>query len=200
MNETVKQGKYFIGDPISVLPEKYSIGIWGNEYNYLNGKFNINGFDMVIHTTHNGDGIYKDTRERSYKTDSGTIGLIHTDLLKSDLNIKNGYVFDFTSSVNFIYDAGLIYIKSDKKFISIDTRNMEEYDSDYETHYENENGEPITKTITGDSDDDLIDEYHNDDSDSDNDSEKETETENKNISVSENIPITRLTRSFFKKR
>lgn len=164
MNEIIKhKGKYYIGDPILALPDKYYIGIWGNEYSYQNGKFNINGFDMIIHSTHNGDGIYKDTRDRLYKIDSGTIGIIPIELL-DESNFQNNqysHIFEFTENINFIYDAGLIYIKSGKKFISIDTRNMDEYNSDFENHCENDNGEPITLTIEDDSDDDFIEECNN---------------------------------------
>jgi hypothetical protein len=193
MNETVTQGKYYIGDPISVLPDKYSIGIWGNEYDYQNGKFNINGFEMIVHRTHSGDGVYKDTRDRIYKISSGTIGLIPIELLSEQyISGKGCHIFEFLDNINFIYDAGLIYIKSGKKFISIDTRNMEEYDSDYETHYENENGEPITKTIQGDSDDDLIEEC---DTKSESDNEDLEEDPN---NMFEPKPIQH--QSFFKKR
>lgn len=174
MNETIKAGKYYLGDPVQALPEKYSIGIWGNEYGYSSGKINISGFDMVVHNTHNGDGIYKDTRDRTYKITSGTIGLIPIDLLPYEINTLYGHIFEFNQNVSFIYDAGIIYIKSGKKYISIDTRNMDEYDSEYEVHYENENGEPITQTITGDSDDDMIDDCDNDnDYDTDKDDSNE---------------------------
>jgi len=173
MNETVKAGKYYLGDPVEALPEKYSIGIWGNEYGYRSGKINISGFDMVVHNTHNGDGIYKDTRERTYKVTSGTIGLVPIELLPYEINNLHGHLYEFNEKVNFIYDAGVFYIKSGNKYISIDTRDMNEYDSDHEVHYENENGEPITKTIAGDSDDDMIDECDNGEYDTDNDDSNE---------------------------
>lgn len=197
MNETVsKPGKYFIGDPSSVLFDKYYTGIWGDQYGYSCGKFNINGFDMIIHHTHYGDGVYNDTQNRQYYIDSGAIGLIPFELFKDnpDVVLKDGHIFEFIDSINFIYDAGIIYIKSGKKFISIDTRNLDEYDSDYEAHCENENGEPITKTIQGDSDDDLIKEC---------DAKSESDNEESDININLNnifepSPIRR--QSFFKKK
>jgi len=82
------------------------------------------------------------------------------ELLKENVDPKPhyGHTFEFTEDINFIYDAGLVYIKSGNKYISIDTRNMDEYDSENEEHCENDNGESITKTIAGDLDDDLIEE------------------------------------------
>ncbi len=160
MNEVAIKGKYFIGDPFYALSDKYYTGIWGNEYGYESCKFNINGFDVIIHSTHYGDGEYKDTRDRIYIIKSGAIGLIPIELLKENVDPKPhyGHTFEFTEDINFIYDAGLVYIKSGNKYISIDTRNMDEYDSEYEEHCENDNGEPITKTIASDLDDDLIEE------------------------------------------
>lgn len=197
MNETIKQvGKYYIGDPSYVLPDKYYTGIWGNEYGYENGKLNINGYDIIIHSTHYGDGDYKDTRDRIYTVDCGAIGLIPIELYKDNIDAqpKHGHIFEFTEEINFIYDAGLIYIRSGKKFISIDTRNMDEYDSENEKHCENENGEPITATIAGDSDDDLIEEC---DAKSDSDNEEPDANTNPN-NMFEPSPIRR--QSFFKKK
>jgi hypothetical protein len=140
-----------------------------NIYHCNNGKFNINGTDFVVHSTHYGDGIYKDTKNREYIVNGGVIGLVNIELIE-DINLcnKNGYIYNFEYPVNFIYDAGLYIIKSKKKYIQIDTRNLEEYDSDKEDSFFNEDGEHIVKTIYNDSDNDSIyDENENyfDDSD-----------------------------------
>jgi hypothetical protein len=187
MNETLPSGKYFIGDPLDVLHTKIYIGIWGNVYNYENGKFNIFGHDIIFHTTHSGDGFFKDSRDRTYKIDSGVIGIINLELIEDNLKCKNGHIFEFNNNVNFIYDAGQIYIKSGKKYININTRNEDEYDSEYEEHCLNDYGEPISKTICGDSDDDYIEE---EDFDLESDDEKE---EYKTIEKNESF-------QFFKKK
>ena len=157
MNEFLAAGKYYLGDPCNVLHEKIFIGIYGNEYNYANGKFNINGTDFAVHNTHNGDGIFKDTKNRSYNIHTGLIALINLSII-DDLELckKNGHVFEFKQRINFIYDAGLFYIKSGKKYIHIDTINKEEYNSDMEEHCHNEDGDYISKTLLGDLDDDFI--------------------------------------------
>jgi hypothetical protein len=219
MNETLPFGKYFIGDPSSVLHTKIYIGIWGNVYNYENGKFNIFGHDIIFHSTHSGDGTFKDTRDRQYSIESGVISLINMELIEdigkcknghvfnskscknghvfNSKSCKNGHVFNFTSDVNFIYDAGMIYIKSGKKYITINTRKEDgsDYDSECDElqneHCLNEDGEPITKTLCGDSDDDFIEEE-----DLDLDSDDEIVEKSEDIS----LETKRELFQFFKKR
>jgi hypothetical protein len=172
MNEILIPGKYYLGDPSFVLPDKIYYGILGNLYNYSNGKHSINGCHITIHNIHGGDGIYHDTKNRSYIIYSGILGLIPVELIE-DINLCNnkGYLFDFKQKINFIYDAGVFYIKSGKKYIKIDTKNLEEYDSDYEEHCKNSDDENIVKTICGDSDNDSIQDENN--NLSDNEEEKE---------------------------
>jgi hypothetical protein len=121
MNEILLPGKYFLGDPTLVLHDKIIIGIWGSLYNYANGKFNIYGVDCALHTTHKGDDTYTDSKNRKYLILSGVLSLINIELIE-DINLcKNkGHIFNFTENINFIYDAGMFYIKSGKKIIRID--------------------------------------------------------------------------------
>ena len=156
MNETLESGKYYLGDPSNVLSEKIYIGILENIYQFKNGKLNINGTHIIMHSTHSGDGNFIDTKNRKYNIESGLIALIPIELIEDNDLCKNGHVFNFENKVNFIYDAGIFYIKSGRKYINIDTRNMTDYDSDYEEHFHNEDGEPISKTLIGDEDDDMI--------------------------------------------
>lgn len=188
MNETLNPGKYYLGDPNLVLHDKIIFLIWGSTHNYSDGKFNVNGTECVMHTTHKGDDTFIDTKNRKYIVSSGVLSLVNVELIEDiDLAKKYGHIFNFEKKVNFIYDAGLFYIKSGKKFITIDTRDMDEYDSEYEEHCENEDGEYISKTINNDSDNDDIDSVDNDAS-SDNEEESCEKEE------------TKQTFSFFKKR
>ena len=150
MNETLKPSKYFLGDPTSVLPSKIINGIWGNEYNFSIGKIYINDTDFCVYNTHYGDGVYYDTRERKYHVDGGVIGLVDISLIE-DIHLCNniGYIYDFKEEINFYYDNGIFIIKSGKKYIKINTRIEEEYNSD-----EDEN---IDTTLFNDLDDDYID-------------------------------------------
>jgi hypothetical protein len=180
MNEILVPGKYYLGDPTLVLHDKIIIGIWGSLYDYANGKYNINGVDCIMHTTHKGDDIFVDTKNRKYNVLSGVLSLINVELIE-DINLckNNGHIFNFNTKINFIYDAGLFYIKSGKKIITIDTRNMDEYNSDYEEHCENEDGEYISKTILNDSDNDDIDSIDNNNSDNEENETNQEESTNK---------------------
>ena len=180
MNETIAPGKYYLGDPTQVLPTKILIGIWDNLYKCKNGKFEINGTHFVVHSTHYGDGIFKDTKNREYIIEGGIIGLVNIDLIENiDLCNKTGYIYEFKYPINFIYDAGLFMIKSKKKYIQIDTRNLEEYDSDIEESLLNEDGEHIIKTICNDENDNYF-------KDNDEDSDKD-EIDNNNIISKKNV-------------
>lgn len=183
MNENLMPGQYFLGDPTLVLPNKILIGIWENEYKCSNGKFNIYGTHFVVHNTHNGDGIYHDTKNRKYIVDSGIIGLVNIKLI-DDINLckNNGYIFNFTKSINFIYDAGIFIIKSEKKYIKIDTQNLEIYDSDNEENLLNEEGNHISNILFNESDNDSL----NDDNLNIFLSDDETEDNNKDEEIKEN--------------
>ena len=157
MNETLLPGKYYLGDPSYVLPSKIMIGIWENMYNLENGKFKIYDYDFVVYNTHNGDGTFTDTKKREYIVNSGIVGLVNVNLIDDMSLCNHGHIFNFNKIVNFIYDAGIFYIKSGKKYIQIDTRDIDEYDSEKEQHCENEDGEYISKTLLNDSDTDSID-------------------------------------------
>lgn len=198
MNELLRPGKYYLGDPINVLPSSIYNGIWGNLYDFKNGKYDIYDTDFAVHNTHYGDDVYTDTKNRSYMVNTGMIALVDIKLIENINEVKNnGHIFNFNNKVNFIYDAGLFYIKSSKKYICIDTRNKEEYNSDFEDHCENEEGEYIQKTITNASDNDSINDendlFFNSDDDTDEDNEENKNKQSSETSVSEKI-------NFFKKK
>lgn len=181
MNETIKPSTYFLGDPIKVLPNKIINGIWSDVYDLKNGKFEFNNTDFVVFNTHYGDGNFKDTKNRSYKIENGLIALVDLNLIENK-NIKLnkiGNIFQFKDEINFIYDAGIFIIRSNKKFIKIDTRNKEEYNSDFEEHFKNEKNENITDYIEQLSDNDSLNEINNSDSESDSESENEIENNKK---------------------
>jgi hypothetical protein len=201
MNETLMSGKYFLGDPLSVLHPRIHIGIWDNLYHCDNGLFTINDVHFAVHNTHYGDGIFNDTKNRKYKIESGTIALVHIDLIENiDLCKNNGYIFDFKNKVTFIYDAGIFIIKSGKKYIQIDTRVLEEYNSDIEDSFLDEDKEHVSNKIIDDSDDDFImdenDDLFNAEDDADeDDGEDENEKEKKE---KDNIGNLKKTIKFFK--
>jgi len=143
MNETVRPGKYYLGDPIFALKEEIHYDKFGNIHNYQNGKYDLldDKIDFVVHKTHYGDGIYEDTKNRKYNITTGLIGLVHESMI-DDISIakKNGVIFHFFEKVNFIYNGGLFIIKSGNFIIEINTQNEEEYDSQNEEDHLYENG------------------------------------------------------------
>jgi hypothetical protein len=180
MNQELQPGKYFLGDPVFVLPDKLYTGIWGHLYNYQNGKYSLNGYDFCVNNTHKGDGTFYDTRSRKYVVDSGVIGLVHTDLIEDiELCKGKGYIFDFKSKVYFLYDAGIFYVKCGRNIITIDTKDIESYYSDFEDHCEGEDGEYVSKTMNYESDSELIEPEKLFDSDEEDDEEKKEEVSEK---------------------
>jgi len=191
MNETLRPGKYFLGDPSLVLPSKIYIGIWGNIYDYTNGKYNIWDKDYCVHNTHYGDGTYKDTLNRKYYVESGLLGLVPIELIE-DINLcKNiGYIYEFKKPVYFLYDAGIFIVRSNKKFIKIDTQNVEEYDESDDEHIFNDEGDPLSNTYCNASDDDKFEDEN------ENIFEEEDEKEEDVKEIKEN----NITYQFFKKK
>jgi hypothetical protein len=143
MNQTLKAGKYYLGDPIFALNEETYDEKYGNIYNYQNGKYDLldNKTDFVVHKTHYGDGIYEDTKNRKYNITTGLIGLVHESMIDNfSIAKKNGVIFHFLNMVHFIYNGGLFTIKSGNFIIEINTQIEEEYDSQDEEEHLYENG------------------------------------------------------------
>ena len=139
MNETVNPGKYYLGDPIFALDETTYHEIYGDIFNYENGKFDLKNNDqnMIVHKTHYGDGTFFDTKKRKYIIETGLIALIPISMIDKsmlDASKKHGVLFSFDNFIRFLYHGGLFTIRSSKKIIEIDTRNEEEYDSQEEGH------------------------------------------------------------------
>ena len=143
MEETLTRGTYYLGDPSYVLSEKLYYDVLGEKYKFESGKHNLTNDEndenyTVIHNTHNGDGIFKDTKQRKYKVESGLLGLVPRRLItegKMEQAKKYGHFFNFPSNIQFYYDAGIFYVKSANYYIKINTINEEEYESEHEEHY-----------------------------------------------------------------
>jgi hypothetical protein len=160
MNETLNPNKYFLGDPSLVLPNKIYHGIWGEQYDFQNGKYTIYDNDFVVHNTYSGDGIFIDTKKRLYVVESGMIGLVSYDLIDDKNSIKNyGHIFEFSEPINFIYNKGIFCIRCNKKVIMINTKIDEELNSD-EEEIESENN-----ILEKSDDESIIDEIENSDDD-----------------------------------
>jgi hypothetical protein len=196
MNEILRPGKYYLGCP-SVLPNSIYTGIWGNVLSFATGKHLINDCDFAVYYTHYGDGKFTDSKLRDYEITSGAIALIQIELI-SDISLckKHGHIFEFTKPVRFIYDAGIFHIKSDKKLISINTRILDEYESDMEDHCKDENNEYITKVIENCETESVAEEdkiYGIDNENSDSEIEDDENSEQKK--TIENVDLNMLKKS-----
>jgi hypothetical protein len=187
MNEELPAGRYYIGDPCNALKDEIYTRIWGAIYDYKEGKFTINDNDFLVHSTHGGDGTFYDHRKRKYIVKSGMISVISMELIdSSEEKLKeckiNGIIITFNTPFQFIYDAGIFYIQSDKKFIEINTRNEEEYLSECEDHCYNTEGQKMSdllenrKDLDDDEDEDIEKlDFESDDGEEDLEIEKEAE-------------------------
>lgn len=164
MQETNKPGEYYLGDPsFAITNEELYYDVYGEEYGFKSGKFDLTkkGDHLITHTTHNGDGIFFDTKKRKYKVESGMIGLVPVKLIENiDEAKKYGKIFDFPSFVTFTYNGGKFYVKSGNYIIEINTINEDEYDSDDEEHFLID-GNKVN--IRNDDDDSSIDDIYSDD-------------------------------------
>ena len=172
MEETLIRGTYYLGDPSYVLTEDLYYDVLGEKYKFESGKYDLTNNEIykdyvVIHNTHNGDGIFKDSKQRKYKVESGLLGLVPRRLItegKMEQAKKFGHFFNFPSNIEFYYDAGIFYVKSANYYIKINTINEEEYDSENEDHYlvDNEKVE-----IIQDDDNSSIDDLYSSDEEED---------------------------------
>ena len=135
MEEKTLSDTYYLGDPSFVINEDLYYDVYGKEFNFDNGKFDLTNREdfIIVHSTHNGDGIFYDTKKRKYKVESGLIGLVPIKLVNNLENAKKyGKIYNFPNDVKFIYDNGIFFIKSGNFIIEINTINEDEYVSDEE--------------------------------------------------------------------
>jgi hypothetical protein len=137
MEELFTQGKYYLGDPCFALSEYFHHEMWGENYQYKDGKFDLtlqNEY-MIVHSTHYGDGTYVDTKNRKYKVESGTIALIPFTLISDVKKAQEyGQIFEFPEDGFFIYDGGQFVIRSSFYIIKINTLNEDMIDEDNEEY------------------------------------------------------------------
>lgn len=169
MEETLIRGTYYLGDPSYVLDDDIYYDVLGDKHNFESGKYDLKNDDnyIVLHNTHNGDGIFLDTKNRKYKVESGIISLVPQKIIneeKLEIAKKNGKIFNFPNKVKFFYDAGIFYVKSGNFIIKINTINDEEYESEHEEHYLKD-GERVQ--IREDNDDSSIEDMYADESSDD---------------------------------
>lgn len=147
MEDTVKSEKgFYIGDPCYVLPDEIYDEIWGDKYNFKDGKIVIEDNAFIVHGTAYGDGEYFDGKGIAYGVDSGTLAIIPIELIKeTEIEPNEGeyeygrIVFGNKGSLEYV--DGVFTFKVDAKEVVIDTDPAyDDYDNedDYIENFQDE--------------------------------------------------------------
>lgn len=115
LNEQIKvdKGIYF-GNICYVLSKENYYDFWVNQEKGNDGKFEINGKSFIVHSTYNGDGLYKlfninsKSKETKYcSVDAGNLGIVDLDLLNQKpisgyiINQAGTYILEADDECNF---------------------------------------------------------------------------------------------------
>lgn len=101
-------GRYFIGDICYALPEDLYNQIWGEQYGYVDGAFQL----FAAHRTAYGDGCYSGSDGNEYAVDAGNIGIVNiTEQQEYDnetlsrlgkiVTVKDSIIMNSDSNCNF---------------------------------------------------------------------------------------------------
>jgi hypothetical protein len=127
MKCTLPPGRYYIGDICYALKNDIYDNIWGDIYDYSEGKFEVENSVFAVAGTKYGDGGYKGSNGFVYDVDAGVIGMVHEKLMKND-HYEGGTMHTFTEDVSFSCDDGLFLIESNDFYLQINT----DYDDEEE--------------------------------------------------------------------
>jgi hypothetical protein len=120
MKCTLPPGRYYIGDICYALKNDIYDNIWGDKYDYSDGKFEVENSVFAVAATKYGDGGYKGSNGFIYDVDAGVIGMVHEKLMKKD-HYEGGTMHTFTEHVSFSCDDGLFLIESNDFYLQINT-------------------------------------------------------------------------------
>lgn len=85
---SMKSGRYYVGDLCYIMNDEewdQASTLMFHGVELLTGEFNLpDGRRFAKYFTAYGDGTYQDQHGRSYSVDSGTIGCIHVDDIKTN--------------------------------------------------------------------------------------------------------------------
>lgn len=139
MEDTIKSEKgFYIGDPCYVLPDEIYNEIWGDKYNFKDGKIEVGDKAFLVHGTAYGDGEYFDGIGTSYGVDSGTLALIPLELIKDNELIPDEGAYEYgkvvygtKGSLKYYDDeTGMFEFIIDSKPTIIETGDIEYNDDD----------------------------------------------------------------------
>jgi hypothetical protein len=133
IKHTLPAGKYYIGDPCYALPKEIYNDVWEKKYKFKKGVIPVLGKEFVVSGTEFGDFTYKGTNNKLYGVDSGNISIIPHELCddEREKDMKRlGSVNQFKEPVQCIFTNGVFKFRSGKRIITIDTRAIDNEDSD----------------------------------------------------------------------
>ena len=139
---TMPAGKYYVGDLCYVMHgERWTMfcdATCQKDGTMLNGKFFVDGVNVVFFNTLYGDGEYADNNGRMYPVDAGLIGVIafeDIDHGNPENSTRWGHVIEFPEAFECLDggDGQLVFGK-----IVIETGDVEEEEEDDEYEEEDE--------------------------------------------------------------
>lgn len=121
------KGTYYLGDICYVMKDEIYDKVWGKEYGYDDGSYNIEKTQFVVSSTAYGDGYYIDTKGRGYGVDAGVIGIVPKALWKcTEKEIKEGKlgsILKIKNKLVFKVDkCGVFEIEADGERFTINTK------------------------------------------------------------------------------
>lgn len=131
--QTSTQKGFYIGDICYALDDDTYDTVWGGA-NYVDGKYDVNGYSFIVGSTAYGDGEYTDQHSNVYGVDAGNIGIVPLELCTGDSedNLKRlGNVLYTTGVATFECENGIFDIVTPNETIHIDTAGSA-YDDDDE--------------------------------------------------------------------
>ena len=110
---TLEEGQYIIGDPFEILPSSIYEGIWGNLYNYAEGKFSAHGNELLIYTTYYDENhiIYRDNIDREYIIKSNNICIVSSNIA---INTDNAVSIDVLTKMMVYHSNKHLYFNLDE--------------------------------------------------------------------------------------
>jgi hypothetical protein len=133
-------GKYFIGDICYSLREDLYDGFWGDQKEFEDGCFEVEGSKFCVAGTAHGDGGYMGSDNTTYGVDAGVIGIVPEALWKKEDTgsmESGGRIVDANTGISFVAEDGYFSIDVDGENITINTDDeTEAHDDDEDTEYD----------------------------------------------------------------
>ena len=123
-------GEYFIGDLCYFLNDPI-VDVWSFDFKKNDGVFTTdNGLGFGVIKPYSGNGIYIGSNRFSYDVEDMNLGIASTTFGDTSKYNGCGTFHKFNKPVIMDWVEGVIYFKSDKWTMNIDTNHNDALDSD----------------------------------------------------------------------